>query len=410
MSNNFENKFNKFFQQQNLRKKKQLKSIRLDAIFKKVKNFSRTQFKNILIFLSILFVIIFQSYIPMRYNSYSDLITYLVNNPTPPFASSPWPWKEHQTIHPIISSLTPDVETSIKSVAQYIAQHETDPYLQVKAIHDYVISRVTYDLDVLQTGIRPSQDAQTVFVTHKAVCEGYANLFKELGRAIGLDVVYITGKIRQDLAPIDLIPTAFRLLKSNYDWTLHAWNAVKIEGNWQLVDTTWDDTSLKDLYSTDYLMLPPELMIISHLPLIQGWQLLRHSKNYQYFENQPILTPQFFSQGLTMISPDEYQTTLEKNAVIELISLAQEPPKIGALFSKVNESNFLVWDLLLSNSSNQHQQLKACRTQTEYSKIRLYCQFPEPGEYQVLLFSLAPESHSLNRKITRIGQLKFRSL
>ncbi len=410
MSNNLEKEFYKTFQQQNLRKKKQLKSIRLDALFKKIKNFSRTQFKNILIFLSILFLIIFQSYIPMRYNSYSDLITYLVNNPTPPFVSSPWPWKEHQTIHPIISSLTPDVETSIRSVAQYIAQHEPDPYLQVKAIHDYVISRVTYDLNVLQTGVRPSQDAQTVFVTHKAVCEGYANLFQELGRAIGLDVVYIKGKIRKDLAPIDLIPTAFRLLQSNYDWTLHAWNAVKIEGNWQLVDTTWDDTGSKDLYSTNYLMLPPELMIISHFPLIQGWQLLRHSKNYQSFEKQPILTPQFFAQGLTLISPDEYQTTIEKNAVIELRSLAEDPPRIGAIFSKINKSNFLVWDLLLSNSSNQRQQLKACRTQTESSRIRLYCQFPEPGEYQVLLFSLAPESHSLNRKTTRIGQLKFRSL
>ncbi|WP_413160764.1 transglutaminase domain-containing protein [Capilliphycus salinus ALCB114379] len=337
-------------------------------------------------------------------------MTYLVNNPTPPFVSSPWPWKEHQTIHPIISSITPDVETSIKSVAQYIAQYETDPYLQVKAIHDYVITRVTYDLDVLQTGVRPSQDAQTVFLTHKAVCEGYANLFKELGRAIGLDVVYIKGKVRQDLAPLDLIPKAFRLLESNYDWTLHAWNAVKIEGNWQLVDTTWDDTGSKDLYSADYLMLHPELMIISHLPLIQGWQLLGRSKNYQSFENQPILTPQFFAQGLTMISPEEYQTTTEKNAVIELRTFAQKPQIIGALFSKINESNLLVWDLLLSNSSNQHQQLKPCRTQTEASKIRLSCQFPEPGEYQVLLFSLAPESHSPNRKITRIGQLKFRSL
>jgi transglutaminase/protease-like cytokinesis protein 3 len=83
---------------------------------------------------------------------------------------------------------------------------------------------------------------RTVFKTHKAVCEGYANLFLELGQEVGLDVAYIRGKVRQDLAPLDLIPEAFRLINPTYDWTLHAWNAVKVGGYWQLVDTTWDDS------------------------------------------------------------------------------------------------------------------------------------------------------------------------
>ena len=113
------------------------------------------------------------------------------------------------------------IEKSIKSVAEYIAQQESDPYLRIKALHDYVISRVTYDVNVLKTGLRPAQDAQTVFSTRKAVCEGYANLFMALGRAIGVDVVFIGGKVRRDLAPVDLIPTTLRLLNSNYDWTLY---------------------------------------------------------------------------------------------------------------------------------------------------------------------------------------------
>jgi transglutaminase-like putative cysteine protease len=409
MSNNLDQEFQKFIQQRNLKNKKGIKPISLASLFQKLKKLKPIPFKYILIFSLVVFIIIFP-YIPLRLNSSSDWMTYLVNKPTPPLSESPWPWKEHQTIHPIISNMTPEVEKSIKSVAQYIAEHETDPYLQIKAIHDYIISRVTYDLDVLQTGIRPSQDAQTVFVTHKAVCEGYANLFQELGRAIGLDVIFIGGKVRQDLAPIDLIPKTFRLLKSNYDWTLHAWNAVKVDGNWQLVDTTWDDTNEENLYSTDYLMLPPEVMIISHLPLMRGWQLLHHPKTFQSFENQPILTPQFFSQGFTMISPTQYQTTLQKTAVIELNHSDNRSQQIGALFSKINQSKFLLWDLLLSDSSNPSQKLKPCKTQKEYSSIRLYCQFPEPGEYQVLLFSLDPKSNSLNWKITPIGQLKFQSI
>ena len=64
-----------------------------------------------------------------------------------------------------------------------------------------------------------------------------------------------------------------RLLNSNYDWTLHAWNAVKVADNWQLVDTTWDDSD-SGKYSADYLMPPPEAMIASHIPQHSDWQLI----------------------------------------------------------------------------------------------------------------------------------------
>ena len=39
---------------------------------------------------------------------------------------------------------------------------------------------------------------EQVFLTGKAVCEGYANLFIALGREIGVEVVFIGGKVRRD--------------------------------------------------------------------------------------------------------------------------------------------------------------------------------------------------------------------
>ena len=106
---------------------------------------------------------VYQSNPSLIINPINGFITFVTYKPTPPILNSPWPWKDHAMIHPSVANMPSNIETTIESVAKYIAKQESDPYLRIKAIHDYVVSRVTYDLDVLKTGIRPSQDAQTVF-------------------------------------------------------------------------------------------------------------------------------------------------------------------------------------------------------------------------------------------------------
>ncbi|NJL57548.1 hypothetical protein HC928_22275 [bacterium] len=252
--------------------------------------------KAILAVSLLLVALIYQANPAILDNPFKSFIIHLKYNPEPPIAHSPWPWNNFQTIHPAVATMPTNIETTIESVAKYIGEREKDPFLQIKALHDYVLSRVTYDLEVLKTGIRPAQDAKTVFLTHKAVCEGYARLFQELARAIGLDVAYIEGRIREDLAPRDLIPGPLRLLKYDYNWTLHAWNAVKVGAAWQLIDTTWDDGDSDSPYRSDYLMPPPNVMIASHFPDQQNWQLLHNSESHRSFEEQPILEPQFLQK------------------------------------------------------------------------------------------------------------------
>jgi|GEM_PF-1849963 len=384
--------------------------------FLKSRNLKQIKRPDFLGFFLLTIALIYQAYPSIINVPLNDKIIRLRYNPTPPIANSPWSWKEHKNIHPVIARITPDIEKSIQSVAQYIAQQEPEPYLQIKALHDYVINRVTYDKDVLKTGIRPAQDAQSVFITHKAVCEGYANLFLALGRAIGIDVVFVGGRIRPDLASIELIPENLRLIHSDYDWTLHAWNAVKVRGNWQLVDTTWDDSKSENpaFYSADYLMPPPQVMIISHLPENQAWQLLRSPEDDNSFEKQPILTPQFFAEDLTIMKPTEYQTNVQGTALLKIKIPSNSPKKVLAFFSRKNESGFSLEKFLLSiNPSTQEKQLKLERCESEDNKegiIQLSCHFPEPGDYQVSMFSGEQETNSSKPLINYIGQLKFHFL
>ncbi|MBD2088606.1 hypothetical protein H6F67_01855 [Microcoleus sp. FACHB-1515] len=302
--------------------------------------------------------------------------------------------------------MPPEAEKSIQSVARYIADREPDPYLRIKALHDYVVSRVEYDLDVLKTGNRPLQDAQTVFATHKAVCEGYANLFVSLGQAIDIEAVYLEGRIRRDLAPLDLIPASLRALNSGYDWTLHAWNAVKVAGSWQLVDTTWDDGA--NSYSTNYLLPLPQVMIVSHLPNNPDWQLLNDPKSQDAFEDQPILTPEAFIDGLTIASPTKYETAVQDVAVINVQHPSNYSKKIAALFIQTAETEFSLESLLPTDTQTDKFEPQQCQSQQALSETEISCRFPASGDYQVLMFSLE-EASSPEPRATPIAQLRFQA-
>lgn len=64
----------------------------------------------------------------------------------------------------------------------------------------------------------------------KAVCQGYAELYQTLSTAVGLDSLLVIGIVYPNTDNAET----------------HAWNWVKLEGNYYLVDSTWNDTFDKD--------------------------------------------------------------------------------------------------------------------------------------------------------------------
>ncbi|MEM6253834.1 MAG: transglutaminase domain-containing protein [Cyanobacteria bacterium P01_D01_bin.156] len=328
-----------------------------------------------------------------------NLYVRLAHNPLPQSETitTNWPWPAEQQLHPAIKTIPADAETSIASVAQYITQSETDPQQQVKAVHDYVIQHLSYDRDVLTTGRRPSQEAENVFVAQKAVCEGYSKLFQALGQAVGLEVAYITGDVRRDLAPIDVIPKLYRAASPQYDWTLHAWNAVKLDDHWQLVDTTWDDSDRK--YRSNYLMPPANVMISSHLPTLSAWQLLDQQKNKQTFEQSPLLLPDFFVEGLELVSPGVYTTEVEQVGKIQVKQPLDYQRRVVAFTRKEARDDFSIWDW----STEEEPTEKICDSQLTNNVTEITCELVDTGNYQVFLISLGETAGDW----LRIGQLKF---
>ncbi|MEL4896792.1 transglutaminase domain-containing protein [Crocosphaera sp. Alani8] len=332
-------------------------------------------------------------------NWFSSEMTARMYQPIPATIESPWPWQEKTEIHDLIANIHPNTETDIQSVANYIKTNELDPFLRIKAVHDYVVTKLTYDVAVLETGVRPSQEARDVFKTGQAVCEGYAKLFEAIAKAMGEDVIYLEGDVRREFAPNDVIPLNLKFLDLSYNWTRHAWNAVKIEENWYLVDTTWDDSETS--YYTDYLMPPERMMNISHLPDNENWQLSYTPNSPEKFEKQPLLTPDFFKYELELLSALQYNNQVENTGKIR-IENKNNSLEIVALYQEIEKDKLLNF----GKKEITEESGKCDREKNSPEEITISCQFPKSGVYQVSMLSFDKVNTNQINPIP-LGELQF---
>jgi Transglutaminase-like superfamily len=288
-------------------------------------------------------------------------------------SNSQWPWTA-MDLHPAVVKMPNSVETSIESVAKYIAQQESDPFLRIKALHDYVADRIAYDAPALAAGQYPPQDAETVFKTRTGVCAGYAKLLEAMGQAIGEEIIYVVGDSRDQTGDIS--------------GGGHAWNGVKIAGNWYLIDATWDSgyvngATFTKKYSNSYLLPPPESMVVSHFPDDAAWQLLDKPLSRGDFLRQPMMTAKFFADGLKLISPVRSQTEIQGDASIQV----NNPQKR--------------W-LMASYAIKGSNQLQHCSKETTQG-TQLSCSLPSSGSYEVHLLS----GDQQYGQYSQVGQVEF---
>ena len=101
-------------------------------------------------------------------------------------------------------------------------------YEKAKILHDRLIDTVTY------ISTENDQTAYGALVEGKAVCNGYAKAYQHLLLKAGIPAWFVSGS---SINPHTNTPEP------------HAWNLVKIDGQWYYTDVTWDDQKEHTLYT-----------------------------------------------------------------------------------------------------------------------------------------------------------------
>ncbi len=107
-----------------------------------------------------------------------------------------------------------------------IAATGNDEYERELLLHDALAKKIVY-----QDGGKNAHDAYGALVTGKAVCEGYARAFQYLLYQSGIQCLVAEG---MSINPSTGLSEG------------HAWNVVRIGGQYYHVDLTWDDTDNAD--------------------------------------------------------------------------------------------------------------------------------------------------------------------
>lgn len=114
-----------------------------------------------------------------------------------------------------------------------IKQFEQKPttYLKVKAVYDFVIDQCSYKTDA-----KYHQTILSVLFFQESVCAGIAKTMKYLLNALDIPCFYLVGTS-----------------KANHE--AHAWNAVKIDGEYVYVDATWGNQNKEGKKQKTYAYL-----------------------------------------------------------------------------------------------------------------------------------------------------------
>ncbi len=205
--------------------------------------------------------------------------------------------------------------TSVWELASLLSPYAKTEAEKARIIYSWIAHNISYDVPALLSGNYGDLSPQGVLKTRKGVCSGYADLYKSLARAMGLDVTVIEG------------------YSKGYSYVVgsttsnHAWNSVKINNKWYLIDTTWgagyvNNSQFNKKFNPYYFATPPEQFIIKHFPVEEKWQLLEKDYSRQQFDTIPEISPEFFKDGLEFIT--HYDKAIQSNGRFQVVLSAPE--------------------------------------------------------------------------------------
>ncbi len=205
-----------------------------------------------------------------------------------------------------------DVGASVDTLADYLTRNATTDLDKSRAVYRWIIRNIGYDVDNYMAGTVPDDAPAVTLANRITLCGGYAKLFEALCKRAKVEAMYLEGYSRgADYsvgAKLEAYPD-------------HAWNAVKIDGKWYLLDATWasgyidgNNQFVRQAFD-HYFLTTPTQFYYDHLPEEPKWQLVDKPISKSEYEKLVYLRPGFFRNNL--------QVKSNKDAVVKSVGKSE---------------------------------------------------------------------------------------
>jgi Transglutaminase-like superfamily len=198
------------------------------------------------------------------------------------WAQTYWNARDYAAADAHAASATSDLEKSPAALGKYLGHDFTDPRDKLRAIYRWMALQMNYDVESYRSGRQNTQTAQQALAAGVGSCDGFSTLYAELAKHAGVDVVTVLGYAKDGM-------------HQNGEYfkdTNHAWNAVKLDNEWHLIDATWgagfdDGRQFVRSFNPFYFLAPAAALQLSHFAKNPSQRFDHPSKNAAQFSSLP---------------------------------------------------------------------------------------------------------------------------
>lgn len=194
---------------------------------------------------------------------------------------------EFKAVDAIARGIRKDTYSNPGELARALCKDLKTDSEKARVLFTWLALNMRYDLDAAgKEGPKANSEAEyhdkrvkIAFRKGKGVCMDYALLYQQMAREVELECAFILGNSKGSLLG---------------GWESHAWNAVKIEGQWKLLDVTWgaghvdEQQKFKQVFQPGYFFTEPRVFALDHFPEEAKWQLLDNPIPKNTFKNQAV--------------------------------------------------------------------------------------------------------------------------
>lgn len=177
-----------------------------------------------------------------------------------------------------------------------------------RAIFRWITNNINYSYS------NKTNDPDKVIQKGIAVCSGYASLLKAMCNSVGIECEIITGYTKTTVSDIN----------KPLSKTDHAWNSVKLNDQWYLVDVTWawgyknQKNKFVKAYDNTYFLSDEDFFNKKHFPEDKKWSLTEKKLKKSKFKEAPLFHENYTETRLNLLTPKKGTIIIKQKESLDI--------------------------------------------------------------------------------------------